>query len=166
MFEPIFPILLMIATLLCSLAAGLVFTFAIVTMPGIKSLNDREFIRAFQVMDGIIQNGQPLFMLVWLGSILALIASAVVGFGQVDTIPRLLLIGATVLYLFGMQLPTVSINVPLNNQLQTLNVDTMNEHELKRARLDFEPRWNQWNSFRAVMASIVSVLLLVVLSML
>ena len=69
----IFPIILITATLLCALVAGLLFAFAIVTMPGIKSLNDREFIRAFQVMDGVIQNNQPIFMLVWLGSALTLL---------------------------------------------------------------------------------------------
>jgi hypothetical protein len=31
-------------------------------IPGIKSLNDREFIRAFQVIDEVIQNNQPLFV--------------------------------------------------------------------------------------------------------
>ena len=45
----IFQIVLILATFLCSLAAGLLFAFAIVVMPGIRSLNDREFIRAFQV---------------------------------------------------------------------------------------------------------------------
>ena len=54
----IFPIALIVATFLCSLVAGLVFVFAIVVMPGIESLNDREFIRAFQVIDRVIQNNQ------------------------------------------------------------------------------------------------------------
>lgn len=162
----IFPIMLIIATLLSTLVTGLVLTFAIVTMPGIKKLNDREFIRAFQVMDGIIQDGQPIFMLIWLGSVLALIISTVMGFGQLEGIQLLLLIVATALYIFGMQLPTVRVNVPLNNQLQTFNVDGMDEQELKTARLAFEPRWNQWNVIRTIVACIVSVLLLVQLFML
>ena len=63
----IFQIALIFATFLCSLVAGLPFVFALVVMPGIKSLNDREFIRAFQVMDGVIQNNQPI--LCWSGSV-------------------------------------------------------------------------------------------------
>ena len=43
-----FQIVLILATLLCSLVAGFLFAFAIIVMPGIKTLNDREFIRAFQ----------------------------------------------------------------------------------------------------------------------
>ena len=69
----IFQIALLVATFLCSLVAGLLFVFAVVVMPGIGNLNDREFIRAFQVMDRVIQNNQPLFMLVWLGSVVALV---------------------------------------------------------------------------------------------
>jgi uncharacterized membrane protein len=57
--EGIFRIALILATSLCSLVAGFLFAFAIVVMPGIRSLNDREFIRAFQVMDGVIQNNHP-----------------------------------------------------------------------------------------------------------
>ena len=93
----IFPILLMSATLLCALVAGLLFAFAIVAMPGIGRLNDGEFIRAFQVMDEIIQNNHPLFMLVWLGSALTLLLTAVIGFGQVELAGKVILLTATAL---------------------------------------------------------------------
>ena len=39
---------LFLATLFCSLVAGLVFAFAIVVMPGIKSLGDRDFLPVLQ----------------------------------------------------------------------------------------------------------------------
>ncbi len=52
----IFQIALIAATFLCSLVAGFLLAFAIVAMPGIGSLSDREFIRAFQVMDRVIQS--------------------------------------------------------------------------------------------------------------
>lgn len=159
----IFQIVLILATFLCSLVAGFVFAFALVVMPGIKSLNDRGFIRAFQVMDRIIQNNQPIFVLVWIGSVVALVASVVLGIWQLDGAGRLLIIFAGLAYLFGVQLPTVTINIPLNNKLQTLNVDTMNETSQKTARKDFEPRWNLWNSIRTVFASLASALLIILL---
>ena len=31
-------------------------------MPGLSNLNDKEFIRAFQVTDAVIQNNQPIFI--------------------------------------------------------------------------------------------------------
>ncbi len=162
----IFTNMLILATLFVALVAGLVFTFAIVTMPGIKQLNDREFIRAFQVMDGIIQNNQPLFILVWAGSVVALMIATVLGFRQLEGVPQWLLLAVTVIYILGVQVPTISVNVPLNNELQTLDVATMDEAALATARIKFEPRWNQSNVFRTVVAVAVSVLLLVILLML
>ena len=161
--EGIFQIALILATFLCSLAAGFVLAFALVVMPGIRSLNDREFIRAFQVMDRVIQNNQPIFVLVWVGSVVALVTSAALGIGQLDGAGRLLIIFAALAYLLGVQLPTFTINVPLNNKLQTLDVDAMNETTQKAARKDFEPRWNLWNSIRTALASLVSALLMILL---
>ena len=159
----IFQIALIVATLLCSLVAGFLFAFAVVAMPGIGSLNDREFIRAFQVMDRVIQNNQPLFVFVWVGSVVALVTAAVLGIGQLDGAGRLLMIFAALAYLAGVQLPTVTINIPLNNKLQTLDVDAMNETTRKAARKDFEPRWNLWNSIRTAFASLASALLMILL---
>ena len=159
----IFQITLILATFLCSLVAGFLFAFAVVAMPGIKSLNDREFIRAFQVMDGVIQNNQPIFVLVWVGSVVALVTSTVLGIGQLDGGGRLLIIFAALAYLLGVQLPTFTINVPLNNKLQTLEVDELDETTQKAARKDFEPRWNLWNSIRTAFASVASALLITLL---
>lgn len=159
----IFQIAMIVAAFLCSLAAGLLFAFAIVVMPGIRSLNDREFIRAFQVMDGVIQNNQPIFMLVWVGSVVFLGITVVLGIVQLDGAERLLIIVATLAYFLGVQLPTFRINIPLNNELQTLNVDSMSETEQKVARNNFEPRWNQWNVIRAAFTSLSSGLLIVLL---
>lgn len=161
--EAIFPIVLIVATLLCSLVAGFLFAFASVVMPGLKRLNDWEFIRAFQVIDGIIQNNQPIFVAVWVGSIVALLASVGLGLGQLDGAQRLLMILALLIYLLGVQLSTFTINVPLNNKLQTLNVDEMKETALKGARMDFEPSWNQWNLIRTFLASLTSALLMILL---
>jgi len=159
----IFHIALILATFLCSLVAGFLFAFALVTMPGIRSLNDREFIRAFQVIDGVIQNNQPIFVLVWVGSVVALVTSVVLGIGQLDGGGRLLIIFAALAYLLGVQLPTFTINVPLNNKLQTLEVDELDKTTQKAARKDFEPRWNLWNSIRTAFASVASALLIILL---
>ncbi|KPK01784.1 MAG: hypothetical protein AMS20_12990 [Gemmatimonas sp. SG8_28] len=159
-----FQTVLIVATFLCSLVAGFLFAFAVVAMPGMRRLNDREFIRAFQAIDRVIQDNQPLFLLVWVGSVPALVLAAVLGIGQLDGPGRLLVIVATVAYLFGVQLPTLSINVPLNNRLQAVDVDAVSEDAHRAARAAFEPRWNRWNAVRAVVASVVSATLLVLLA--
>lgn len=149
--ESIFQITLILATFFTSLVAGLLFTFAIVVMPGIKTLPDREFIRAFQVMDGIIQNNHPLFIIVWVGSALALIVSAIFSIWHLDGIARLTLFLATFAYIVGVQLPTLTINVPLNNRLQTLDSSSADDLMQKQARNEFESRWNFWNTFRSIL---------------
>lgn len=159
----VFHAVLLSATLLCSLVAGFLFAFAAVVMPGIRRLDDGGFIRAFQVIDGVIQNNQPLFSVVWAGSVLALIAAAVWGVWELTGVDRTLVIAAALVYLLCVQLPTIAINIPLNNTLQKLNPSTMDEPARKRAREAFEPRWNRWNAIRTALAILVSVLLLLLL---
>jgi uncharacterized membrane protein len=159
----VFEAILVLATFLCSLVAGFLFAFAAVVMPGIRSLDDDGFIRTFQVIDRVIQDNQPLFVFVWVGSVLALVAAAVLGIWGLSGADRVLLIVAALVYLLGVQLPTVTINLPLNNVLQKLSPGTMNERTRRRARAEFEPRWNRWNTARAACASLASLLLAVVL---
>lgn len=159
----IFQAALILSTFLCSLVAGFLFAYAIVVMPGIKNLNDREFIRTFQVTDRIIQNNPPVFMLVWLGSVIAIIVSALYGIGRLQGVDLFLLVLAVLAYVLGVQVLTIAIHLPLNNKLQTLNVDGMNETDIRVARNDFEPRWNTANLIRAAIASCVSVLLIILL---
>jgi len=114
-----FQAVLILAALLCSVVAGFLFAFAVVVMPGIRSLDDGGFIRAFQVIDRVIQNNQPLFIFVWVGSVLSLITATVMGVWELGGLDRQLLVIATLIYVLGVQLPTVIVNVPLNNMLQT-----------------------------------------------
>ena len=158
----LFQALLMLATFVCSLVAGFLFAFAVVIMPGIRTLDDGGFIRAFQVIDRVIQNNQPLFMFVWVGS-LSMIAAALFGLRALGGTDRLLLIAAALVYVLCVQVPTATINIPLNNELQKLDPSTMSETMRKVARDDFEPHWNRWNVIRTAFASLTSILLLILL---
>ena len=109
----------------------------------------------------MIQNNQPLFILVWAGSAVTLLLSAAFGFGQLTGLDRTLLLVAVAVYLLGVQLPTLTINVPLNNQLQTLDLEAMSEDALAEARDRFEPRWNRWNQIRTILAVLTSTLLII-----
>lgn len=154
--------LLVFSTLTTLLVTGLLFTFALLVMPGLGQLEDRAFLQGFQEIDGIIQRGYPIFGVVWLGSIVSLILAAGLGFGQLDGWARALLVAAAVLYVLGVQLPTIRGNVPLNNQLQTLDLETVSEAELAEAREAFEPSWNRLNQFRTMIGLFVAVLLILV----
>lgn len=164
--ETIFQNMLMLATLLTTLVTGFILLFAIVVMPGIGSLENADFLRAFQVIDRVIQNNQPLFMFIWMGSAVSLLIATVLGFGQLEGVARILILAATASFILGTQLPTIAVNIPLNNQVQTLNLETLDEAIFKTEREYFESRWNRWNVFRTVFASLASVLLIIVVRLL
>ena len=160
----ILDISLIFSILTCSLVTGFIFTYAVVVMPGLSKLNDKEFIRAFQVTDGIIQNNQPLFMLIWVGSIIAILSSiliAIIFFGISET---WLIILVGVVYLLGVQGITISIHIPLNNHLQQVNIDELNAERLSEERIKFESKWNNFNIIRTIIAFSVSVILLLILA--
>ena len=153
---------LLLSIIFCSLVAGLLFGFAIVVMPGIAKLSDKEYLLSFKHMDGIIQNNQPLFVLVWAGSILSVILTLVLGIMNLKGEQLYLLTGAASLYLVGVQLPTFRVNIPLNNELQNLDIEELEETQAKLSRTKFETPWNRWNRIRTINAIVaVSMFLLV-----
>ena len=155
---------LVLTIMLCSLVAGLLFGFAVVVMPGIAKLTDKEYLLAFKHMDGIIQNNQPLFILVWAGSILSIIITLILGIMNLGGTQIYLMVFASILYLFGVQLPTFRFNIPLNNSIQHLDIESLEESEAKSSRVDFEIPWNRWNKIRTVNAILsVSMLLLLLI---
>ena len=157
---------LFLSIISCSLVAGLLFGFAVVVMPGIAKLNDKEYLSAFKHMDGIIQNNQPIFILVWGGSILSVIATSALGIMNLDGAQVYLLAAASVLYLVGVQMPTFRFNIPLNNSLQNMNLEELEANEAATFRIHFETSWNRWNRIRTVNAIVaVSMLLLLLLGL-
>ena len=156
-------ILLILSILLCSLVTGFIFTYAIVVMPGLSKLKDKEFIRAFQVTDEIIQNNQPIFMLIWVGSIisvLSLIISSVIIIGISES---LLTIIIGTIYLFGVQGLTIGIHLPLNNQIQKVNTEELDDQKLHEERLNFERKWNFFNNIRTIIAFFITLMFIVIL---
>jgi uncharacterized membrane protein len=147
------------ATVLVSLVAGFVFAFAVVVMPGIRTLDDGDFIRSFQSIDGVIQRGDPLFGLVFIGSAVSLLAAVVLGAPALAGLERTLLLAAAAIYVAGVLVPTGGVNVPLNNRLQRLDVDSLDSEQRRSARLAFEPRWNRWNRIRTALACVSAALM-------
>jgi uncharacterized membrane protein len=155
-----FEIVVALSVLLCTLVAGFLFAFASVAMPGIQGLNDRDFLRAFRAMDGVIQRRQPLFLVVWAGSVVVLLIASVLGVWNLEGVDYLLLIAAAALYLLGVQLPTATINIPLNNWLQKQDLDSLTGLAISDARILFAGRWTKWNLIRTIFAALTSALLI------
>ena len=155
---------LILSILSCSLLTGFIFTYAIVVMPGLSKLNDKEFLRAFQVTDAVIQNNQPLFILTWIGSIVSLLSAILISIVSVGLSEAWLIVLIGAVYLVGVQGTTISIHLPLNNHIQKLKIDELNEQTLSEERLKFETKWNYFNNIRTGIAFFVSVLLLILLT--
>ena len=136
---------LILSTFLCALVTGFVFTYAVVVMPGLKQLSDKEFIRAFQVTDAIIQNNHLFFMIVWLGSIISVTGAIVMAFTVSTPTSNWSVIATGFSYLLGVQGLTIFIHLPLNKRIQSINVDEMSPIALLDHRVLFEARWTRFN---------------------
>ena len=102
----------------------------------------------------------------WWTTLLAIVMILVfarLGVWQLDGTERVLLIVACVVYLLGVQFPTITINIPLNNELQSLDLDAASDESITEARTNFESRWIRWNSIRTAIAIFVTTLLLFIL---
>ena len=142
------------------MVSGLIFTYAVVVMPGLSKLSDKDFIKGFQATDKIIQNNQPLFMLTWIGSIifiLSLIISSIISVGLHES---WFIIFICASYLFGVQGITILVHLPLNNDIQCLAVEKMSIQSLSEYRERLESRWIPFNFLRTFIAICVSISLL------
>ena len=156
---------LIFAILFCSHVGGFIFTYSIIVMPGLSNLNNKDFLRAFQVTDAVIQNNQPLFMFTWIGSIVAILTTIVASLITAGLLEFWLIILVGAAYLLGVQGITVAIHIPLNNHIQKLNIEELNDKTLAYECKNFEAKWNFFNKIRTFVAISASSLLLIVLSL-
>ena len=150
---------------LCSLVSGFIFTYAIVVMPGLSNLNNREFIRAFQVTDAVIQNNHPIFMFTWIGSIVSLLSTILISFLSFGLDETWLVVLLSVFYLLGVHGTTIAIHIPLNNHIQQVVIEELNDEVIAHERIKFEKKWNYFNNIRTCISILVSFLLLIQLSL-
>jgi len=154
---------LVFAVLTCSLVTGFIFTYAVVVMPGFSKLEDKEFLRAFQVTDEVIQNNQPLFMLTWVGSIISVLSVIAISILSLGLSEAWIVFVVGLIYLLGVQGITVSIHLPLNNHIQKIDINDMNNQSLNEERTNFEMRWNYFNKIRTFIAFAASLSFLLIL---
>ena len=155
-----FHAILVLATFLCSLVAGLLFAFRVASCRASGAWTTPASYARFR--PSIASSRTINRCSSWCGSVRCWRCSRppYLAYGHSATADRLLIVVAALLYLLSVQLPTFTINVPLNNGMQKLDPGSMNETTRKRAREAFEPRWNRWNAIRAAGASLASIVLM------
>lgn len=156
---------LICSILSCTLVTGFTLLYAVVIMPGLSKLDDKEFIKAFQVTDGVIQDNQPLFILIWLGSVISVVGAILSSIISVGLPEAWLIVFVGVVYLLGVQGITLSVHLPLNNRIKKINIEKTDHQTLSVEREKFETRWNFFNTIRTGISFLVSLTLLLVIAL-
>jgi uncharacterized membrane protein len=146
-FTPVL-VLSLVSVLLLGLSAGLFFAFSAAVMPGLRRIDDRSYVTAFNGINVAILN--PLFFVVFVGALLVPAATAIVAFATGQTALAWWQLAATAVYLLGVIIVTGAVNVPLNNALAR-----------DGDRAAFETRWVRFNHLRSVASTLAFALALV-----
>lgn len=141
---------LIAATVLMGLSAGLFATFSYVIMPGLRRASDAAFVDAMRGINVAILN--PVFALTFGGAFLVTVLALVLGW---DDSSRPWVIAGMVLYVVGAYVITFAVNVPMNDALEAGKGSPASLREA------FEDRWTAWNHVRSVLTTSALVCLVV-----
>lgn len=151
-------ILFVTTVLLTGLVAGLFYSFSFGVNLGLGRLSDLEYLRAMQSINREILN--PWFFTGFFGALATLVGCVWFAHEYFGNHVFLLVVGALVLYTFGVMAVTILGNVPLNEALDKLDLNTMGHEQLRGHRRLFEEPWNRLNTIRT-MAAIGAFVLMV-----
>ena len=151
-------ILLIVTTIFSGLMAGLFYAWSISVTPGLAQIGDDHYLQAFQAMNRAILN--PAFFIAFMGLALLLPLLTYLHYSAQTPTRFWYILAAAILYLVGIILITFLGNVPLNNSLESLSIESMSDEQMDAFRLAFEAKWNRLNWIRTF-SSLLSFLLLV-----
>lgn len=101
----------------------------------------------------------PVFFAVFFGSLVFLVINTITQFNHKPTF--WLVLSAMLIYAVGTFGLTTFGNVPLDNELDPLNLKALNLSELKSFRTYYERYWNGFHNVRTI-AGFISFLLLLI----
>src|SRR5215204_7816842 len=144
------------ATLATGLVAGVFYAYSVSVDPGLAAQSDASYVAAMQEINERIQN--PLFFASFFGAVLFPLAALVVHLPRLRSGRFLLISLACLLYLGGGFLLTAFINVPMNDQLASIDPEAP-ARILSRAREAYEGPWDFWNGVRTIFSTLSFVAL-------
>lgn len=163
----VYTVVLVAATFFGTTVYAFSLLFATVIMPGLNALeDDTEYLRAFQVIDGTIQNNEPWFILSWVGSMIFAMALAALTtrLCNVTLRRRFAMVVVCVAFLLGHVI-TVTQNIPRNNALHAVDLTDIDATTLAAMRQDFAGPWCAYNVARTVLFGMASIYWLVELTL-
>ena len=149
----------LLATALCLLLigaiAGFFYAYSVSVIWGLDASDPATAIRAMQAINASVRNAA--FAPAFFGTPVAAVLAAVMWLAAGRRGPALLLAGAALLYVAGAFLPTLWVNVPMNEALARLAVPAGTE-EARATWTAWSSPWLAWNHLRTV-ASLTALLL-------
>ena len=151
-------VLLWFAAIGCSLLGGLFFAFSAFVMRALGRLPPAAGIAAMNAINRDIL--RSAFMPLFWGTTLAALALAVLGLWRWEDAGAPAMLAAGVVYVFGMFVVTVAIEVPQNDRLQAVDANAAAAVPVWRRYLS---KWTAWNHVRTVACLLAGVLCVVAL---
>lgn len=146
-----------ITVLLTALSSGFFFAWSVSVILGTKKVGDVTYLETMQHINREILN--PVFFIVFFGSLITLLSNAYLQFNNKPVFWFALV--SAIIYLIGTFGVTAFGNVPLNNELDALNINQLSVIELKNFRTYYEGSWNQYHNIRTVTGMISFIILLI-----
>ena len=150
-------VILFITVVLNALSTGFFFAWSVSVILGTKKVGYITYLESMQSINKEILN--PKFFIVFFGSLITLIISSVLQYSYKSVF--WLVLAATIIYFIGTFGVTAFGNVPLNNELEALNLRDLSQVELQNFRHYYESKWNSYHTIRTI-ASMVSFILLII----
>jgi uncharacterized membrane protein len=141
-----------VAALVAGIVAGIFYTFSDFVMRALKAASSTAGAEAMQEINRKVYSSGFLVMLMGLAPVSALLAILAVT-GAAGPAAGWLLAGAAI-YLVGVMLVTIVVNVPMNKRLDVLDPASAEAHAYWS---DYARRWTAWNHVRTA-ASIAATL--------
>lgn len=147
------------AALGCGLIAGVFFAFSTFVMNALAQRPSAEGIAAMQAINITVIN--PWFMTAFLGTGVACILLTIFSLAKWHQPGAAYLIFGSLLYLIGTILVTMVFNVPLNDALAIVKLDTAEGANLWAKYLS---SWTPWNHVRTIAALAAAALFTLAIS--
>lgn len=132
--------------IMTGLSAGLFYAWSVSVIPGTQKVSDATYLEAMQAINRAILN--PAFFLIFFGSLISLCLSTIIQFHGGTSFWFLL--SASLIYLIGTFGVTAFGNVPLNNQLEALDLSELAINKISEFRVFYEKQWNRWHLVRTI----------------
>ncbi|GAB5408322.1 MAG: DUF1772 domain-containing protein [Balneolaceae bacterium] len=146
--------------ILTGLSAGFFYAWQVSVIPGTLKVSDVNYLLTMQSINKEILN--PSFFLIFFGSLIAMTTTSFLTYGSGETFWFTL--SATLVYLLGTFFVTSAGNVPLNNQLEALNIGKLSMDQISEFRAMYEPKWNRLHLIRTAFSVISFILLLMTIN--